>query len=782
MGLSPFQRNGPPPRQAASLPAILLFAAAVMLVLDAPALAAESKAGSTEAVLIGEIVLLIVAGRLIGEVMLRLGQPAVMGQLMAGILLGPSVLGWLWPEAQHFLFPKSAEQKAMLDGIAQFGILLLLLLAGMETELSLVRDVRRAAISASIAGITLPFICGLALGYFLPEALLPDPQKRLVTALFFGTALSISSVKIVASVVRDMGFMRRNVGQVILASAIVDDTIGWIIIAITFGLAGQASFSWMSVGANVIGTFLFLGFSFTIGRRLVFRLIQFTNDHFRGEAPVIATILVVMGAFALITQLIGVHTVLGAFIAGILIGESPILTEEIDRQLRGIVAGLFMPVFFGLAGLTADLTVLKDKELALLTVALVAIASFGKAIGAFAGGWFGGLSNRESTALAMGMNARGSTEVIVATIGLSMGVLSQNLFTMIVAMALVTTIAMPPTLRWALHRLPMRREEKQRLEREEYERSAFVPNIERILLAIDASTNAQFATRIAGLLAGSRGMPVTILTLDAGAHKQASKGPAKRAEAEAEAERDREAAEIVRRAADRIGEKPSDKPKVDVIVRKHDVAPEEAIAQEARRGYDLLVIGIEHVAAPRGGFHEDLSRLVGKFEGSLAVVAARGAFERDPAAPIENILTPVTGNENSRRGAEVAVTLASSAQARISALSVTSPETRQQQRLRREAKAVADEIERIAKQLDTKVRMITRTERAPEDAILHTVERGRHDLVVMGVSRRPGDALSFGSVAETLIKSVPCSLVLVAPQMRGATKSATKGPDEAAAG
>ena len=188
-----------------------------------------------------------------------------------------------------------------------------------------------------------------------------------------------------------------------------------------------------------------------------------------------------MGLFALITQLIGVHTVLGAFVAGILVGESPILTEEIDKQLRGIVAGLFMPVFFGLAGLTADLTVLKDSELALLTLGLILIASIGKATGAFAGGYFGGLTFRESTALAMGMNARGSTEVIVATIGLSMGMLSQNLFTMIVAMAVITTTIMPPTLRWALSRLPLRREEKLRLEREEFERTAFVPNLERTL-------------------------------------------------------------------------------------------------------------------------------------------------------------------------------------------------------------------------------------------------------------------------------------------------------------
>jgi Kef-type K+ transport system membrane component KefB/nucleotide-binding universal stress UspA family protein len=753
----------------------LLAGLVAVALVATPVWAAESKPGASEAHLIGQIVLLIVAGRLLGEVMLRLGQPAVMGQLLAGILLGPSVLGALWPDAQHFMFPKSPEQKAMLDGIAQFGILLLLLLAGMETELSLVRDVRRAAISASVAGITLPFACGLALGYMLPDSLLPDPQRRLITALFLGTALSISSVKIVASVVRDMGFMRRNLGQIILASAIVDDTIGWIIIAITFGLAGQESFSWLGVGKNVFGTLLFLGFSFTLGRQLVFKVIQFTNDHFRGEAPVIAAILVIMGVFALITQLIGVHTVLGAFVAGILVGESPILTEEIDRQFRGIVAGLFMPVFFGLAGLSADLTVLKDKELALLTFGLIAIASLGKAVGAFAGGWFGGLTGRESTALAMGMNARGSTEVIVATIGLAMGLLSQNLFTMIVAMALITTIAMPPTLRWALARLPLRREEKVRLEREEYEKNAFVPNLERILLAVDGSANGRFASRLAGLVAGSRGMPVTLLDIARSGRKDSDKSGE-------EPDRSGETAKLLKEAAAQASAEQRDLPNVDVILRQHDATPEEAVAAEARRGYDLLIVGIEPTASKRGGFADELSRLVRQFEGSIAIVAARGAHEEDAAAPVGKILIPVTGNENARRGAELAITLAKSAQAEATALSIIEREKKNKQQLRRESEAVTDAIKKIATYLKAKVTTTVRTDADAGAAILHAIARGKFDLVAIGVSRRPGEKLSFGNVADMLLKAADCSLMFVAPQTRGAMKSSAKGGEEAAAG
>src|SRR5689334_3239717 len=146
----------------------------------------------------------MLVGRLLGEAMLRIKQPAVMGQLIAGLVLGPSLFGALAPDLQHMLFPRTPEQKAMIDAVSQFGILMLLLLTGMETDLRLVRQTGRASIYASLMGIIIPFACGVALGEFLPDSMLPDPSKRLVTSLFLGTALSIASVKIVAMVVREM--------------------------------------------------------------------------------------------------------------------------------------------------------------------------------------------------------------------------------------------------------------------------------------------------------------------------------------------------------------------------------------------------------------------------------------------------------------------------------------------------------------------------------------------------------------------------------------------------
>ena len=199
-------------RRHHSLP--LLLAAVPLCLLAVSVCAAENPSrGPSEVIFLLQIIALLGCGRLIGELMQRIGQPPVMGQLLAGIMLGPSVLGAVWPALQHSLFPTNPDQKAMIDALAQLGILLLLLLTAMETDLAVVRRSRRAAFSVSIAGIVVPFLCGILLGDLLPDTMLPNPEKRLITTLFLGTALSISSVKIVAMVVREAGFLRRTVGQ-----------------------------------------------------------------------------------------------------------------------------------------------------------------------------------------------------------------------------------------------------------------------------------------------------------------------------------------------------------------------------------------------------------------------------------------------------------------------------------------------------------------------------------------------------------------------------------------
>src|SRR5690349_23500864 len=255
----------------------LLVAAASMAVI--PALAAEGGSrGASQAVFIAQLALLLLVGRLMGEAAQRIGQPSVMGQLIGGLLLGPSFFGLLWPSAQHAIFPADAVQKSMLDAVSELGVLMLLLLTGMETDLQMVRRVGRAAITVSAAGVVIPFACGFALGELLPADFLPRADARFVTAIFLGTALSISSVKIVAMVIREMNFMRRDIGQIIIASAILEDTIGWVIIAVAFGPAAVGRIDIWSVGRALVGTVAFLAASLTIGRRIVFHLIRWAND------------------------------------------------------------------------------------------------------------------------------------------------------------------------------------------------------------------------------------------------------------------------------------------------------------------------------------------------------------------------------------------------------------------------------------------------------------------------------------------------------------------------
>jgi Kef-type K+ transport system membrane component KefB/nucleotide-binding universal stress UspA family protein len=707
--------------------------------------------GASGSLFIAQIIVLLLVGRLLGEAMQRIGQPAVMGQLLAGILLGPSVFGAIWPEAQQALFPAGREQRAMLEAVSDLGILMLLLLTGMETDLKLVRKARRAAISVSAAGIAVPFTLGVTLGLFLPESILPHPEQRLITALFLGTALSVASVKIVATVVREMKFIRRKVGMTLLASAIIDDTVGWTIIAITSSLALHGKFNVTILLQSVLGTGLFLLLSFTLGRRLVFGLIRWTNDTFVSEVPVVTAILVVMGVMVLITHLIGIHTVLGAFVAGILVGESPILTRHIDEQLRGLVVALFMPVFFSLAGLNADLSILKEPRLLGLTCGLIAVASVGKFGGAFLGGTLGGMSRNESMALACGMNARGSTEVIVATIGLSLGVINQDLFTMIVTTAIVTTLAMPPTLRWALSRLPMHEEERSRLEREAFEAKGFFSKVERLLVAVDNSANGKLAVHLAGLIAGSRKITTTVLHLGRGSPESALKA----------------ATAAIASSPSPTGEEK--RTKAHVMLRTDSFATDSAVAREIQKGYGLLVLGIAKTEASEGGFHEEIARIAATFEGPLAVVVSRGPqVDLALEGPL-NILVPVRGNKVSRRAAEVALSIAKMNNSPMTALYVlgTVGLGAAQRRLQRPTRthhyeeAVLKEIVELADREGRSIRTALRLDVSPEDAILRQARLGGYNLIVLGVGRPAGETLFFGKVAAAILENSDCSIVFI---------------------
>ena len=749
---------------------MLSVKAGLILLLLQQGSAAQGQGGQSSehmvAVFIVEITLMLLVGRLLGELMQRVGQPAVMGQLLGGVLIGPSVLGTFWPAAYQAIFPDLEAQKRMIDAISQLGILMLLLLTGMETDLALVSRMRRTAFFTSLSGIIFPFVCGYLVGHFLPASMLPNPAQRLVTALFLATALSISSVKIVAMVIMEVGFLRRNVGQIILASAILDDTIGWIIIAVIGGIATGGGVNFRAVGFALGGTIIFLAFSFTVGRRIVAHIIRWTNDNLVIDMPVITAILVLMLLAALLTDYIGVHTVLGAFVVGILVGQSPILSKHIEEQLRGLIVALFAPIFFAVAGREIDLTILHSFALIKLALGFILIASFGKVFGCYVGGRLGRLGHRESTALAIGMNARGSTEVIVATIGLSLGVLSRDLFTLIVVMAISTTLVTPPLLRWALARIPPTGEEKERLEREAAQAKEFVPTVERLLIAVDGSADGKLASSLAGLFAGARKVTTTVVELGQGNKRHTLLPP------DTSGELVKASVEVATRS--KSGSKTEGQealPATDKPTLLVNQMPVEELAKgimnEAQKGYDMLFLGIAHALdSSRGGLQDEVGKIVQEFKGTSALAVARGAQTGEQLTQTLNILMPATGTDYSRRAAEVAITLAKASGATVTALHIAPPpeETdllRRPRELLRTGRALLRDIGALGKREGVTVKSLIKVRRSPEAAILRQVRRGRHNLLVLGVKVRQGEQLFFGRRIAVLLERASCSLLIV---------------------
>jgi nucleotide-binding universal stress UspA family protein len=447
--------------------------------------------------------------------------------------------------------------------------------------------------------------------------------------------------------------------------------------------------------------------------------------------------------------------------------------------LRGLIVALFMPVFFGIAGLSANLRALTSADLMLLTIGLIIIASIGKFSGAVLGGRIGGLTLSESLAVGCGMNARGSTEVIIASFGLSMGALSQNLFTSIVTMAVVTTMVMPPMLRWAFARLPLRPDERERLEREDQEERGFVSNVERLLLAVDSSYSGQLASRLVGLLAGARQIPTTALHFD---YATAQALPGGEEQAERTAVVLTEAAVLAGEASESPDEQAPSKHGVDITTRiKEPTDTEEAISEEAKKGYGMLFIGREP-ASEGNRFTDQITRSAVSFGGPIAITIARGTRSEGTANRPLTILVPVTGTQTSRQGAELAIALAQGSRGRVTALHVAGNYPRDRRWGLRfstvlapdpGADATLRDIVELGKAYGVEVKGTLRSRRATENAIIREVRDGDYDLLVMGVSPRPGEQLFFGEVPADLLARAPCSLLFVASEPANAASYTT---------
>ncbi|MEV6931366.1 cation:proton antiporter [Dactylosporangium sp. NPDC051485] len=414
-----------------------------------------------------QLSLLLLLALALGRLAVRLGLPALVGELLTGVLLGPSLLGALAPGSVAWLLPADANQLHLVDAVGQVGVLLLVGVTGAQVDLAMLRRRGATGVRVSLAGLLLPLALGVAAGFVVPGVLIPGGTHRWVFALFLGVAMCVTAIPVIAKTLADMGLLHRDIGQLTLAAGAVDDAVGWLLLSVVAAAATTGVHAG-SVGLSVVYLLSFLAAALLLGRPLVRWALRAAGRAGDG-GPRVTTAVVVILLGAAATHAMGMEALLGAFVAGILVGQArggpedaahPLWTDL--TPLRTVTLSVLAPVFLATAGLRMDLTALADWRVLVAAVALLAIAILGKFAGAYLGARGSRLSHWEAIALGAGMNARGVVEVVVATTGLRLGVLNVATYTVIVLIAVVTSVMGPPILRRAMARVDVTPAEHER--------------------------------------------------------------------------------------------------------------------------------------------------------------------------------------------------------------------------------------------------------------------------------------------------------------------------------
>ena len=381
--------------------------------------------------------------RFLGGVFRRyLGQPAVMGEILAGLLLGPSVLGAMWPEGQAFLLP--ATTAPYLGILAKIGVVLFMFLVGLELDPKPLRGNTHTVAMIAHAGIVAPFVMGGALALWVYPTHAPTGVPFTVFALFLGISLSVTAFPVLARILVDRGVQSTRLGSMAMACAAIGDVSAWVILAIVAGIATTHG----SEGANTVAYLAVYGaLMWFLVRPLLSRFVV-RQDSQQGPLSHTAQAIVLTALLlsAAATEAIGIHALFGAFLLGAMMPHEGRLAEGIRSRLEDVVVVLFLPTFFVFTGMRTSIGLLSTAQDGYLCGAIVVVATVGKFGGTFLAARFTGMGTRRSAALGVLMNTRGLMELIVLNLGLDLGVLTPTLFAMLVIMALVTTFATTPVL------------------------------------------------------------------------------------------------------------------------------------------------------------------------------------------------------------------------------------------------------------------------------------------------------------------------------------------------
>jgi Kef-type K+ transport system membrane component KefB/nucleotide-binding universal stress UspA family protein len=715
--------------------------------------------GDAVFLLLMQLALILFTARIGAELAKRVGLPAVVGELSAGLVLGPTVLGHFAPWAFAAVFPRESAQFNLLEVVGTLGMVLLLLLTGLETDLRLLKNLGRAALIASTMGMALPFATGFGLGYYMPDAYLAQPDQRILFSVFLATAMSISAMPVIAKILMDLDLARRNIGLVILSAGVVDDTAGWLVLSVISGAASHGEVRFDSLLSTVLLTFAFVAAAAVIVYPTARFAMSVATRRFKTPDADLVVLLVVTFVCAATTEHIGIHAVFGAFIAGTLFRQIPHVRPETVHRLESFVFSVLAPVFFGIVGLKVDLWTIGGGSMLFI---VLAVACFGKLVGCTIGSIWGGLRFWEGLSIAVAMNARGAMELVVATIGLSLGILNQQMFSIIVVVAIVTSFMAPLGLRLTMRKVRMTDEEARRILAERT-KGVFDPARVRVLLPSAGGPNTPQAASLAAALAKRSADPVHVMFVHA---------PTRLRDRIVELFRPKQPGVAVDVQLEKVktmlagGQAP--------VVRRVEhpqVAP--AILSEAERGFDLIVLGASHEGHSLGG-----PVLVDVVEGAPCHVIVVKAGRRSDETPCKHLLVPFDGGVFARVAVELAVRYAEATGAEVTIATISEPRAQ----LLRPADALPEADAAIEAELnyDEDISRISNIFRATElrphivrlgydpvsSAMAREAASGRYDMVMIGAENRAiQHRLFFGHDNERLIRDAPVTVAIVIPNV-----------------
>jgi Kef-type K+ transport system membrane component KefB/mannitol/fructose-specific phosphotransferase system IIA component len=387
---------------------------------------------------------LLFSARALGEIARRCNLPSVLGEILAGVLLGPTVLGALAPPLSRSLFPPSGGGTLVLDGLTTLAIVLFLLVAGIEIDLRTVWRQGRAALCVGLLGILLPFSLCFTAAWYAPGLLgYKAGTDHLIFSLFMATALSISALPIIAKILMDLNLYRSDLGVTIVAAAVFNDLIGWLVFAMILGLAGADHGSGMAIGHMIWLTLAFTVAMLTVVPWVIHRLLLWIQAYASWPGGVLGFALSMALFAAAFTEWLGIHAIFGSFLAGVALGQSSQLRERTRTTIDQFVSFFFAPLFFASIGLRVNFAANFDLS---LTLTVLGLALFGKVTGSALGGRLGGLPWREAWGAGFGMGAQGTMGIILGVLALQFGFIGQEVFVSLVVMALVTSLISGPML------------------------------------------------------------------------------------------------------------------------------------------------------------------------------------------------------------------------------------------------------------------------------------------------------------------------------------------------